>query len=365
MDITQYDDSDDQVERTFIGKWGRVAALALFGAVIFAAFSAVIVTAMTQHQITRNLDSNPDRVSFTDAYYILNGVNELKKSAAELESSIGETRGALESDTQLLRDIEAMLAEDLRTPLSVAQSARVKEICPGQFPETFNSEIMPNDVLLDRLERCKVNQSGFEALNVDPNIFGKIRGLNREMSAAKLRIENQEQKLKDDGAALVELEQKIASAKVFENDFSPQERLSKLLPGWLHWLFDVPPSIMPILLTFVSGIFGSLLVNLILIVYPSNKIGLYDGQRFLQHVILGGLIATAVYVVIGAGASVLSLSDTGASPDTYLTFSAIGIFAGMFSDRAARWLSENVPFDRTPKPNPGEDPVVTGAQPTG
>ena len=343
-------DTEDEVvlddEKTFIGKWGRVAAITVFGALIFAAFSAVLVTAMTQHQITRNLASGEERVSFADAYYILESIEGLNTSKSELEGSVSETLTNLETESQRLRDLQATLLEDLRRLTTVGKSTRAREACPSQFPETINAELLDDDNILDRLERCKVNATAFGALGIEPSIFGKVRGFKREISATETRMENFEATLESDQAELADVERNINRAKSFENDFSPQKRLAKILPDGLHWIFEIPPSIMPIFLTFVSGIFGSLLVNLILIVYPSNSVGLYHGQRFLQHVILGGLIATAVYIVIGAGASVLSLSDDGASPDTYLTFSAIGIFAGMFSDRAAKWLSDNVPFER-------------------
>ena len=346
----------DGQEVSFAGKWGRVAGYTVFGAIIFSLFSLVLVTAMTQQQVTRNLAGNEVKTSYQEAYFILNGAESRKESRTNYEQSISDAKANIENEGQKLRDLQATLTEDTRQPVAVAKSARARALCPGQFPESLNTDGLNDEELLDRVERCKVNTIAFEQLGVDPYIFGKIRGFKREVSATEAKIEALSITVEEAKKEISKIDRDDSNAKALKNDFLPQTQLTKLLPWWVGWIFDVPPSIMPILLTFVSGIFGSLLVNLILIVYPNNSVGLYQGQRFTQHVILGGLIATAVYIVMKAGVSVLSLSDTGDTPDAFLTFSAIGIFAGMFSDRAARWLSENVPFDNKPKPSPPPPP---------
>lgn len=106
-------------------------------------------------------------------------------------------------------------------------------------------------------------------------------------------------------------------------------------------LVQFPPSMMQIITAFFSGTFGALLIALVLVVYPSAKLTLTTpGGNYGERVLLGGLIAVCVYIVLGGGSAVLgsanAFSDGSAN---YQAFSAIGVLAGMFSDRVAQWLS--------------------------
>jgi hypothetical protein len=107
-------------------------------------------------------------------------------------------------------------------------------------------------------------------------------------------------------------------------------------------LLEFPPSITQILLAFVSGMFGSLLLTLVLIVYPKTDLKLSEtGKGYAPRILLGGLISLCVFVVIGGGTAVLGTGTAFAAGEAnYLAFCAIGILAGMFSDRVAAWLSE-------------------------
>lgn len=48
-----------------------------------------------------------------------------------------------------------------------------------------------------------------------------------------------------------------------------------------------------------------------------------------------------VYVVLSGGAAILGTAGTlGDAPANVMTFCAVGVLAGMFSDRVAFWLSD-------------------------
>jgi hypothetical protein len=105
-------------------------------------------------------------------------------------------------------------------------------------------------------------------------------------------------------------------------------------------LVPLPPAILQILLTFLSGLFGALLVTLVLIVYPKKDIPLKATGHTWARTFLGGLIALCVYIVLLSGTAVLGSSTASAGAGTnYMAFCGIGILAGMFSDRVAQWLS--------------------------
>ncbi|HYD23754.1 MAG TPA: hypothetical protein VEB68_03085 [Croceibacterium sp.] len=102
-----------------------------------------------------------------------------------------------------------------------------------------------------------------------------------------------------------------------------------------------PPAVIHILLAFVSGMFGALLITLVLVVYPKTELRLSSGEgRYEARIFLGGLISICVFVVLGGGTAVLGTTEGfGSGEANFLAFCAIGILAGMFSDRVAHWLS--------------------------
>jgi hypothetical protein len=115
---------------------------------------------------------------------------------------------------------------------------------------------------------------------------------------------------------------------------------------WSSWLLagalfiPLPPSMMQIILAAFAGAFGSVLITLILIVYPDNQFSAASTREFAARVFLGGLISLAAYIVLGGGAAILGSSPFGdQTKSNYMTFAAVGMFAGMFSDRVAAWMS--------------------------
>ena len=114
----------------------------------------------------------------------------------------------------------------------------------------------------------------------------------------------------------------------------------RLIGGQIFGSF--PPAVIQILLAFVSGMFGALLVTLVLVVYPKHKLKLSTGgSGYEARIFLGGLISICVFVVLGGGTAVLGTSEGFGDGDAnFLAFCAIAILAGMFSDRVAQWLSK-------------------------
>jgi hypothetical protein len=117
-----------------------------------------------------------------------------------------------------------------------------------------------------------------------------------------------------------------------------------LLQPWVlsgNALVQFPPPLLQFLLTYVSGLFGALLITLILIVYPSNLVTKAADARPVTRTFLGGFIALSVYIVLLSGTALLGSANSGTGAGTnYMAFCGIGILAGMFSDRVAGWLSK-------------------------
>lgn len=135
--------------------------------------------------------------------------------------------------------------------------------------------------------------------------------------------------------ALSDQQQKVSTS------FSEMDVLLSnwMLVGGLLVLF--PPALLQILLTFVSGLFGAILVTLVLLVYPKSEFDITASKETWARVFLGGLIALCVYIVLLGGTAVMGAqSGLSGAGSNYMAFCGIGILAGMFSDRVAFWLSD-------------------------
>jgi hypothetical protein len=109
-------------------------------------------------------------------------------------------------------------------------------------------------------------------------------------------------------------------------------------------LVYVPPALTGIVLASVSGLFGALLITLILFVYPDNRYSFTRTKSFFGRILLGGLIALGVFVLMFSGVAVLAGPNASGSAQNLIAYGAIGILAGMFSDQAAGWLSDRSMF---------------------
>jgi hypothetical protein len=117
--------------------------------------------------------------------------------------------------------------------------------------------------------------------------------------------------------------------------------LDQSFVGWFG-ITHIPPALMQIVLCFLSGLFGALLITLVLLVYPNNNLSFTQTNSFWNRILLGGLIAVGVFVMIAGGVAVLGSSEAILNgQNNFLSFCAIGMLAGGFSDRFARWLSDN------------------------
>ncbi|HEX8625671.1 MAG TPA: hypothetical protein VF782_11405 [Allosphingosinicella sp.] len=126
----------------------------------------------------------------------------------------------------------------------------------------------------------------------------------------------------------------IAVLKVFEDSRWPLA----------SQLVYVPPALTGILLATVSGLFGALLITLILFVYPDNRYKFTRTKSYFGRILLGGLIALGVFVLMFSGVAVLAGPNASGSAQNLIAYGGIGILAGMFSDQAAGWLSDRSMF---------------------
>ncbi|MEA3008719.1 MAG: hypothetical protein QOJ91_411 [Sphingomonadales bacterium] len=141
----------------------------------------------------------------------------------------------------------------------------------------------------------------------------------------------------------------IAVLKVFEDSRWPLARE----------LVYVPPALTGIILASVSGLFGALLITLILFVYPDNRYKFTRTKSYFGRILLGGLIALGVFVLMFSGVAVLAGPNASGSAQNLIAYGGIGILAGMFSDQAAGWLSDRSMF----KPDPAAEVAAAVVEP--
>lgn len=122
---------------------------------------------------------------------------------------------------------------------------------------------------------------------------------------------------------------------------------------------SMPPALMGIVISFTGGLFGALLVTLILLVYPGQTATMTASTAYWERLFVGGLVALGVFVVLFSGVAVLNGSNGAAISQNVMAYAAIGILAGMFSDRAAAWLAAQPIFTGA---RPGDQPQRAGQQ---
>ena len=169
-----------------------------------------------------------------------------------------------------------------------------------------------------------------------------VAAINREIADSKdliKALEDERASLASEIGSAAKASGIIAILRVFED--SPWPLAKQLV--------YVPPALMAIILAFASGLFGALLITLVIFVYPENKFNFTRSESYGGRILLGGLIALGVFVLLYSGVAVLGGVETGNSQNL-MAYSAIGILAGMFSDQAAGWLSEKSSFGKKDDP---------------
>jgi hypothetical protein len=106
------------------------------------------------------------------------------------------------------------------------------------------------------------------------------------------------------------------------------------------FLLNFPPALLQLPLAIVAGAFGAVLLRLILLVYPNSTLRTSEKGGIVRRATLGGLVALSVYILLLGGTAIVGASGGLQNQQSNsLTFTAVAILAGMFSDRVAGWLS--------------------------
>lgn len=301
-------------------------------------FTIVLLTASAQQQVIAALTAVDPELDYSTAYA---RDRELQKNRDKAERLARDERDSLRS----LEAAERSYSEDLSrfNELWGDVSRRADNLnLTGKCETRPGIEPLPtwswyvgclNSAVFSEAEKRRFS----EPLSMTPTLPELYRA-QRSRADNVMAIERTLTRTRADLAATQSM---IKDGEDLRDAFDEMDALST---GWLvagGLFIHFPPLLLQIVLALAAGCFGALLLTIVLSVYPSTKMKFTSGEGFELRVLLGGLIAVGVYVVLSGGVSVLgSSSALGDGPINVMTFCAVGILAGMFSDRVAFWLSE-------------------------
>lgn len=315
----------------------QAAIRTIFSSAIAILFLLILMVAALQQQAASHLAAG---MSYTSAHAQVSAMERWRKTLAADEKDLAARRSkAREIEQRQLDNRESLASSNGKVQLFAA-TITLSHLCPvletpqpadtslwGIVYQCWNEGAVPDSV-----------RSGIKALAGSPDdptvITSRIARGDADLKDVQDEIAAKEAVIK------AEQDQLANAARIAEN-MEDVRVFDQSVLGWfgLTW---IPPATMQIVLSFVSGLFGSLLVTLVLTVYPNNDLHFTGSDSYWSRILLGGLIAVGVYIVIGGGLAVLSANN--ADPDgstNFLSFCAIGMLAGMFSDKFAGWLSDN------------------------
>ncbi|MEO9601596.1 hypothetical protein [Parasphingorhabdus sp.] len=317
---------------------------ALGGLVVFVLFLASLMTAVSQQKISSLLKDSEHQLTYTEAFNLYNQSknlnSEIQKANKNLSSTSKQAK-VLEMKIESELDSREEFRERMQRAIG---DAKLTEWCPKRFE--VRGEALTGRIVMDKINECiSDGESKDDLVNYEEIVtsYGGMRGATDRLKSARENQAAIDQVVDQEGNATVQLRELQSRAAAVAPYFVAEQRTTEIV-SWSK-LHLIPPTVMPIILTLISGAFGAVLIHLILLCYPDNEYSIKQSRHMFQYVGLGALIATAIFVVLVAGNSVIGFSGQGmGEPDKYLTFSSIGLFSGMFSNRAADWLSDKASF---------------------
>lgn len=310
-------------------------------------FLILLMTVMAQQIVVTRLAAIEPPPSYSSAYAQVKHIEGRLEGSRRLNGEIATL--AAEIETGNAQERQLMITAETLSSRAFSIYRRVARFCGFEFLPAGNTSAFMWFELnacarrddFPELEAAQVNALDAGGANL-PRVLSRAREINGQLSADRERLADFRRRAGQMGT-VSEREAHIREA--FDD-------LAKLRRSWLlggGMLVEFPPTLLQIPLAFASGAFGALLLTLVLLVYPSSNIGTSSPGRLGSRTLLGGLIAVCVYIVLLGGTAVLGTSGGFAEGSAnYMTFCAVGILAGMFSDRVAAWLSDraNIFFQR-------------------
>lgn len=321
--------------RRLIGKGvARLAASLL----IWLVFMILLMTAVTQQSVSARIDKSALGLGYSATLAVMKEVRlrqealpEQRKAQAELLEKVSAIELAEKEAQGKYND-----AWDVVIPI-VERLAREPE-CGIAFDPAKPVDYGARAAVWGRAQVCIEEHSK----NLPPTLVSRFNKSNfpqlrREAVIASFALARIRKQAADGAVALTKLEQPTVDEAKAIASFRDTDVLRAFFLS--RWLVDFPPPVLQLLLAASAGAFGALLITLILLVYPKTELKFSTSSGFWERIMLGGFIAVCVYIVLLGGSAVLGTASFDQGGANYMTFCAISVLAGMFSDRVAFWLS--------------------------
>ncbi|HEX8443462.1 MAG TPA: hypothetical protein VF631_07430 [Allosphingosinicella sp.] len=345
-----------------------ISALRVIGALgISFLFIVMLMTAVAQQGVLARLEKAQLTDGYSSALGMLKDVDERRRALPGLIEQERELLGRQADQRYKLRTAEDEFSASWESFVPIARRLERGGLCDLKLPpEPELANYARQLAVWNEVQQCfsegrmpPAVSSQFETLTKGEGALPPRYRLLSELSGAGARTDGELASVQN---ALKQARAQSEDELKARRSFSETEVLGTWLLGG-GVLIAFPPPMFQILLAFTSGAFGALLVTLVLIVYPNNQINISHSGTPATRTLLGGLIAVCVYIILLGGSAVLGAADAfDEAGANYMTYCAVGVLAGMFSDRVAFWLSDraNVFFQRD---RSGADPHPAQAQP--
>lgn len=322
----------------------------LFAAAIAIFFLLTLMIAAEQQHAIELLKAKDSNISYSVARKLVSEANAAKQNRAALKIEARNVRASSRSLEKERTELESDLADQARKIDAFVKRMRNRANCEVLVADTAS---LPADG--DRTKALRVwpdikscvaekdaPQSVIDEVIALQNSPSDPIKLNRQLAL----LEQEEKRLlvdsKNNDSDLEQLNTTISQARLSADALQGVEFLENGPFVGSLGLASIPPALMHIILCFLSGLFGALMLTLILAVYPNNEFNFTTSDSYWGRILLGGLIAVGVFVVAGGGVAVLGSGENILNGDAnFMSFCAIGMLAGMFSDRVAQWLSKS------------------------
>ncbi|QAY78679.1 hypothetical protein [Sphingosinicella sp. BN140058] len=325
-------------------KKGLIGAFRILaGVLIFYVFIVVLMAAISQQNVMIRLSAVDQAASYSSGWRRVGEIQADREERTALKGQQGPLADNLAKSQQALRAREEEYHSAWAQFLPLAQRADGIAACDVSLDDPRLDEYAPRLAVWRAVEQCVRDETLPQALR---DQFATLAQEKISFPATYRRALAANDDVMTATKAMADLTAKLDGLKSEPKDADLEksfQEVDALLGNWLlggRTFVALPPALVQLILSAAAGAFGALLVTLVLIVYPKTNFTLVSRNKYAPRMLLGALIAVCVYVLLQAGTAVLGTgSGFEVAKANYMTFCAVSILAGMFSDRAAAWLS--------------------------
>lgn len=335
--------------------WQALAARWITSVAITYAFLIIVMAASVQQGVTAELEKRTTPISYSSALGKVKDYEKDKKSLDKLRDEAATLKQNTQAKAREVAKLRGLADNAWEQFSGIGRRAQQIPACSAAAAplSVAPAGTSVTDDLQGRIDGWRQVIDCWQADAPLPNAFkrqikdifddpGNFSHVYAELQTAKTELASLQSELDQKTEDVKAKDQAVADAGTLTSVFDDMNILRK---SWLvvgPTIVEFPPAMLQILLAFVSGLFGALLVTLVLVVYPNTEFaGVSVGKEYLSRLLLGGLISVGTYVILGGGSAVLgNTTPFGENQSNFMTFCAVGVLAGMFSDRVAAWLSQ-------------------------